>query len=119
MAPRRTGTLVPKASGFFGRLRLTLPNGAEERRWINLQTKDRTTARRKLTRMVALLEAGELVAEAQVKAAAPETYQAYSSDLHKRRLALGIVMAAGRRFESCRACLESLGFSDAAYCGPQ
>jgi integrase len=93
MAPRRTGTLVPKASGFFGRLRLTLPNGAEERRWINLQTKDRTTARRKLARMVALLETGELVAEAQVKATAPETYQAYSSDLHKRRLALGIVMA--------------------------
>ena len=28
-----------------------------------------------------------------MKAAAPETYQAYSSDLHKRRLALGIVMA--------------------------
>ena len=93
MATERKGTLISKPSGFFARVWVTLPDGAEERRWINLQTKDRTTARRKLGRLVASLAAGELVAEAQAKTLLPETYRAFTLDRHAKRAAGGVVMA--------------------------
>jgi integrase len=93
MSAKRTGTLVPKPSGFFARVWVKLADGTEERRWMNLQTKDRTTARRKLTRLVSMLAAGELVAEAQAKALEQETYKAFTLDRHNKRKASGVVMA--------------------------
>ena len=94
MAAKRTGTLVPKPSGFYARVWVRLADGSEERRWLNLQTKDRTTAKRKLARLVSMIEAGELVADAQAKTVAPETYRAFSLDRHQKRVAAGVVMAS-------------------------
>ena len=64
---KRTGTIIAKPSGFFARVWVKLPDGTEERRWINLQTKNRATAVRKMARLAAMIEAGELVAEAAAK----------------------------------------------------
>jgi integrase len=93
MSAKRTGTIVMKPSGAFARVWVKLPDGTEERRWMNLQTKDRTTAKRKLARLVAMLEAGELVAEAQAKTHAPESYKTYTLDRNEKRTAAGVVMA--------------------------
>jgi len=93
MSAKRTGTIVMKPSGAFARVWVKLHDGTEERRWMNLQTKDRATAARKLKRLVAMLEAGELVAEAEAKTASVETYRTFTKDRHERRAAAGIVMA--------------------------
>ena len=87
MSARRTGTIVMKPSGAFARVWVKLPDGTEERRWMNLQTKDRTTAKRKLARLVAALASGELVAEAQAKATAGDTYKTYTLDRNEKRKA--------------------------------
>src|SRR5579864_418181 len=94
MASKRTGTLVPKPSGFFARVWVKLPDGTEERRWVNLHTRDRTTAKRKLARLVAGIESGELVADATAKVAETETYKAYTLDRHEARKRSGVVMAS-------------------------
>ena len=60
---------------------------------MDLQTKDPTTAKRKLARLVAALASGELVAEAQAKATAAETYRSFTMDRHDKRVAAGVVMA--------------------------
>lgn len=93
MPIKRSGTIVMKPSGAFARVWVKLPDGTEERRWMNLQTKDRTTARRKLARLVAMIEAGELVADAAAKATAAETYKAFTLDRNAKRGAAGVVMA--------------------------
>jgi hypothetical protein len=82
MSAKRAGTIVMKPSGAYARVWVTLPDGSEERRWMNPQTKDRTTA--KLARLVAMIEAGELVAEAQTKANAPESYETYALDRNEK-----------------------------------
>jgi len=97
MATKRTGTIISKPSGFFARVWVTLANGSEERRWVNLDTTSRATAKRRLARMVTLIEAGELVAEAQAKVAAPESYEMYTMALHEKRKAAGIVMAPAEK----------------------
>jgi integrase len=93
----RSGNLVTKPAGFFARLRVNLPNGAATRRWLDLQTKDRATAQRKLARLVDMIEAGELIADAHAKAVAPETYRSYSQHRHEQREAAGVVMASDER----------------------
>ncbi len=93
MPQKRTGTIIAKPSGFFARVWVKVPDGSEERRWMNLQTKDRSTARRKLARLVAMIEAGELVADAEAKTASTETYRTFTKDRHDRRAAAGVVMA--------------------------
>src|SRR5579883_386380 len=93
MSAKRTGTLVPKPSGFYARVWVKLPDGTDARRWVNLQTKDRTTAKRKLARLVAALESGELVDAAHEKATSAETYRTYTLDQHAARKAAGISMA--------------------------
>ena len=55
---KRTGTIIAKPSGFYARVWVKLPDGTEKRRWMNLQTKDRTTAKRKLARLVGIACAG-------------------------------------------------------------
>jgi integrase len=93
MPQKKTGTIVMKPSGAFARAWVTLPDGTEERRWMNLQTKDRTTAKRKLARLVAMIAAGELVADAEAKTASAETYRSFTLDRHERREAAGVSMA--------------------------
>jgi integrase len=94
MARKKTGTIIMKPSGAFARVWVKLPDGTEERRFINLQTTDRTTAKRKLAKLVAMIEAGVVVAEAEAKALhSAETYRAYTEDRHKKRLASGIDQA--------------------------
>jgi hypothetical protein len=93
MPVKRAGTIIAKPSGFYARVRVRLPDGTEERRWMNLQTKDRSTAKRKLTRLVAMIEAGELVADVQAKTSTAETYRTFTKDRNDRRAAAGVVMA--------------------------
>ena len=90
---KRTGSLVPKPSGFFARVWEPQPNGPDKRTFVNLNTKDRATAKRRLTPLVEDIANGERVAVAVVKATEVETYRAYSLSLHERRLASGIKMA--------------------------
>ena len=72
MPRKRTGTIIAKPSGLFARLWVKLEDGTEERRWFNLETKDRAKAKRVLAKLVAEIEAGRLVADAREVIAAPE-----------------------------------------------
>jgi hypothetical protein len=65
MPKARTGTLIPKATGYYGKIWVTLPTGEKERRTVALETTDRATAKRRLTKMVRMLGAGELEAAAK------------------------------------------------------
>jgi integrase len=106
---KRTGTIIAKPSGFFARVWVKLADGTEERRWINLQTKDRTTAKRKLARLVAALEAGEVVAEAEAKVlATAETYRAYTLDRNEKRK-LTVVMARDEQNNRVRYIYPHIG----------
>jgi len=109
MSTKRTGTLVPKPSGFFARVWVRLPDGVEERRWINLQTKDRSTARRKLARLVAAIAAGELVADAQARTMNAETYRSFTLDRHERRQTAGISMARDEQNNRVRYIYRVIG----------
>jgi len=93
MPAKRSGTIVMKPAGAFARVWVTLADGSEERRWVNLNTRDKTTAKRKLARLIEMIAAGELVAEAEAKTTAPETYRSYTTSRHERRVAAGVVMA--------------------------
>jgi integrase len=93
MAAKRSGTIISKPSGFFARVWVTLPEGKEERRWLNLQTTSRATAKRKLARMISMMEAGEFIAEAHAKSTTPESYREFTTALHEKRERAGIVMA--------------------------
>ena len=105
----RTGTLVPKPSGFFARVWVALPDGTEERRWINLHTKDRSTAKRKLARLVAGLASGELVDDAAAKTATTETYAAFTTDRNAKRAAAGVVMARDEQNNRVRFIYPIIG----------
>ncbi len=109
MATKRTGTIIAKPSGFFARVWVKLPDGTDERRWMALNTKDRTTAKRKLARLVAMIEAGELVADAHAKTNATETYRSYTANRHERRLAAGVVMARDEQNNRARYIYRVLG----------
>jgi integrase len=109
MPQKKTGTIVMKPSGAFARVWVKLPDGTEERRWMNLQTKDRTTAKRKLGRLVAALASGELVAEAHAKATAGDTYKTYTLDRHEKRKAAGIFMAGDEQSNRDRYVYPHIG----------
>ena len=109
MAIKRSGTIIAKPSGFYARVWLKVEGGPDERRWIDLKTKDRGTAKRKLARLIAKIEAGELVAEAQTAVAAPETYRSYTLDRHERRKAAGVSMARDEQNNRVRYIYPVLG----------
>ena len=77
---KRTGTLVPKPSGFFARVWV-----GEEREWVELHTKSRATALRRLAKFIADVEAGKAIVEARATAAEAESYRAFTSALHETR----------------------------------
>src|ERR1019366_7396795 len=109
MPQKRTGTIVMKPSGAFARVWVKLPDGTEERRWMNLQTKDRSTAKRKLARLVAMIEAGELVADAEAKTASAETYRSFTTDRNDRREAAGVGMARDEQNNRVRYIYATIG----------
>jgi integrase len=92
MPRKRTGTLVEKPSGFFAKMWITR-EGVTRREWINLETTDRTLARRKMAKLQRMLDEGQLVAEAKAAVQAPETVASYALSWCERREAAGIVMA--------------------------
>ena len=109
MSKKRTGTIVAKPSGFYAQVWVKLPDGSADRRWMNLQTKDRTTAKRKLAKLVAMIEAGELVADVEAKTASAETYRTFTADRHDRREAAGVVMARDEQNNRVRYILPVIG----------
>jgi integrase len=110
MARKRTGTLVPKPSGWFARVWVTR-EGVEKREFINLETTDKATARRKLAKLVTMLASGELVAEARESVTAPETLGSYVESWCQRREAAGIVMARDERHNLTAHVLPVVGAS--------
>jgi integrase len=88
----RTGSLVLKPSGYFGRVWITR-DGVTKREFVSLETKDRPVAKRKLTKLVAMLAAGDVVAVAKDKVEAPTTIGDWAKTWHARRVAAGVVMA--------------------------
>src|SRR5580658_4100629 len=109
MPAKRTGTIVMKPSGAYARVWVPLPDGTEERRWMNLGTKDRGTAKRKLARLIAKIAAGELVADAEASTASAETYKTFTTDRHDRRKAAGVVMARDEQNNRVRYIFPILG----------
>ncbi len=109
MAIKRTGTIIAKPSGFYARVWVKRPDGTDERRWMALNTKDRQTAKRKLARLVAMIEAGEYVADAQAKTEVAETYRSYTTDRHERRNAAGVVMARDEQNNRVRYIYRVIG----------
>jgi len=109
MPAKRTGTIVMKPSGAYARVWVPLPDGTGERRWVNLGTKDKATAKRKLARMVASIAAGELPDDAEAKVSSAETYKSFTLDRHERRAAQGIVMARDEQNNRVRYIYPTIG----------
>lgn len=80
MARPRVGTIVSKASGLFARVRVDVKNEdgtpmlnaygkpKSERRWFDLETSDPDLAKRKLAKLVQLLDEGKVEALAKTPA---------------------------------------------------
>jgi integrase len=93
----RTGSLAfRRASGWSARIWVTV-DGVEERRWFPLQTFDKDLAKRKMAKLVTLLDAGELVADAKASTAKAETLRDFAEAWLKRREAAKVVMAPDER----------------------
>jgi integrase len=93
MAIKRTGTIIAKPAGLFARVWVTSEDGKKERRWINLETKDRATAKRKLAKIIAMIDRGELVADAKAAVEAPELARDAFKEWVERRKTRGVAMA--------------------------
>src|SRR5688572_11281374 len=101
MPRARTGTLIYKrTTGWNARVWVDVKDETtaeirEERRWIPLGTHDRDLAKRKMAKVVAMLAAGEIVADEMPKEAArKETVREYAKNWLADRKAIGVVMAA-------------------------
>jgi integrase len=98
MPRARTGTLVYKrTTGWNARVWVVVKDEAtgavrEDRRWIPLATHDKDLAKRKLTKIVAMLASGELVADVKEKAKDVETVSDAAKAFIERRKAAGVVM---------------------------
>ena len=75
MARARTGSLELRKNGYHARITIDLPDGTAERRWVPLETFDKARAKRMKDKLVAELEAGNLVADAKATATAAETFE--------------------------------------------
>ena len=95
MPRARTGTLIPLGADGIWRARVTKThaNGSTTRPLYSLGTTDKALARRKLARLVALVEAGTDVLDAAETANAPERVKDYAQAWHGKRQAQGVVMA--------------------------
>jgi integrase len=112
MPRARTGTLVPPAADGIWRARVTKqhPDGSISRPLYSLGTTDKSLARRKLARLVALVESGAGVLDAAEATGAPERVKDYAEAWLKKREAEGVGMALRERRNLDRYVLEAIGY---------
>ena len=111
MPRARTGTLVPPGADGFWRARVTKdhPDGTNTRPLYSLGTTDRTLARRKLARLVALIQAGP-TRSTRRQLGAPERVKDYAEAWLKKREAQGVVdVREDERMYLERYALEAIG----------
>jgi integrase len=90
MPRKRTGTLVPKPSGYFARMWITR-DGVERREFVNLETKDKALAKRKMAKIQRMLDAGELIAEAKASVGECESVADFAEAWLTKRKARGVL----------------------------
>ncbi len=107
MARARTGTLILKKTGFFARIWVDV-DGKGERRWFDLETTDRTLARRKMVKLVKMIADGSAVA-----VAADEANVERVADLawpwNERRKSEGVVMWSDEKIHLRDFILPAIG----------
>jgi hypothetical protein len=115
MARAKTGTLIyRRTSGWKARVRVTVraEDGTEreERRWVPLDTHDKDLAKRKLAKIVGMLERGELVADAvRPEAVRVETVAQHAATWIDERKASQVVMATDEEHLLTTHVLPTLG----------
>jgi integrase len=118
----RTGTLILKAAGYFARVRVSVnaddgtPLRGEdgkpkrERRWFDLDTKDAMLARRKLAKLIKLLDEGRVEAVAREAIQRPVTCAEYRTETFiPRRKILGIRMVPEEEINLTKHIMPLLG----------
>jgi antitoxin (DNA-binding transcriptional repressor) of toxin-antitoxin stability system len=103
MPPRKDGS-----QWWCARVWVTV-DGKPVRKFVPLETTDRGMARRKLAKLVGMIEAGEVVAEAATSVTAPETYRSFSLARHEQRKADGVTMAPDEQRNRERFIYPTLG----------
>ena len=111
MPRARTGTLVAPAAGGIWRARVTTTHadGSTTRPLYSLGTTDKALARRKLARVVALLEAGADVLDAAEGADAPERVNEYADAWFRKRENQGLVSVGDERMYFERYVRNAIG----------
>jgi integrase len=111
MPKSRTGTLLPPGVDGIWRARVTKTNadGSTTRPLYSLGTTDKSLARRKLARLVSLVESGADLLDAAEASNAPERVKDYADAWLAKREAQGIVMAADERRNVERHVLPEIG----------
>jgi len=112
MPRARTGTLVPPLADGIWRARITKtnPDGSSSRPLYSLGTTDKALARRKLAKLVALVEAGHDLDNAAVTAlGAPERVKDYAAAWLATREAQGVGMAKKERRTLEMYALDAIG----------
>ena len=111
MARTRTGTLVvPGRDGLWkGRITQTHEDGTTSRPLYSLGTPDKALAIRKLSRLVAALDAGQDPMVAASTADRPETVREYAGAWLVRRAVQGIAMAPDERRNVERHVVPAIG----------
>lgn len=100
MPRARTGTLIYKrTTGWNARIWVDVQDPAtgaltQERRWVPLATHDKDLAKRKVAKVLGMLQRGELMADAApAEATRRETFADFASSWREHRKAIGVVMA--------------------------
>ena len=111
MPRARSGTLVPPGADGIWRARVTKTHadGTTTRPLYALGTTDKSLARRKLARPVALVKAGADVLDASDAASAPERVSDYAGAWLQKREAQGIAKAPSERGNLRLHALDTIG----------
>ncbi len=111
MPRARTGTLVhPAADGIWrARVTKTHADGSTTRPLYSLGTTDKALARRKLARLLALIEAGADVLDAAEGANTPERVREYAEAWLTKRQAQGIAKVSAERGNLKHHALDAIG----------
>lgn len=87
----RTGSLVPRTTGWHGRVFVKGPDGKEVRTLVDLGTTSKSVARRKLNALVRNINAGRVDQEtAEVAATRGLSVDAFADEYYQRRESLGV-----------------------------
>ncbi len=111
MPRARTGTLVPPLADGIWRARVTKTHadGSKSRPLYSLGTTDKSLARRKLARLVAIVEAGADVDDAAERVSTPERVRDYADAWIKAREVRGVLSVRDERMWLARYALDALG----------